>query len=418
MRVLWLVNNQMPAVGRRIGAGPIASLPWQSSLIDILSTASDHQFAVGCMSHEQFEPFDEHGVRYFSLNGGLPPSRSARVAGRWRSRLYPQPPLETAGRICAEFQPDVIHVHGTEHGLGLIADLTKVPVVVSIQGILTVYNYLERRGIDAGLILSTSPGLLVRGEGLWAGRLAYRTAAPLERRVFATCRHFIGRTRFDQDVTRVLSPRSAYYHCDEVLRAPFYQATWSAAQASPLRIYATTGAYARKDVRTLLEATALLRDSGHPQAHLLIAGRFGGVEGDRAVRRLISRLRLAPTVKLLGSLDADSIVRELQAASVFVHPSHADNSPNSLAEALLVGTPCVASAVGGVPTLAPDGEQALLVQDGDPYSLAGALCRMFDDPALAARLSAAARAAALRRHDRDTISATQLAIYQKVADSR
>jgi len=64
-------------------------------------------------------------------------------------------------------------------------------------------------------------------------------------------------------------------------------------------------------------------------------------------------------------------------------PTHADNSPNSLAEAMVVGTPCVAGAAGGIPTLGRDGVDALLVQHDDPYALAGAILRLIDDPPLA-----------------------------------
>ena len=52
-------------------------------------------------------------------------------------------------------------------------------------------------------------------------------------------------------------------------------------------------------------------------------------------------------VDWLGRLDADRIVEELLAADVFVYPSHVDNSPNSVVEAMAVGVPIVASCVGG-----------------------------------------------------------------------
>jgi glycosyltransferase involved in cell wall biosynthesis len=61
-----------------------------------------------------------------------------------------------------------------------------------------------------------------------------------------------------------------------------------------------------------------------------------------------------------------------------------------LVEALAVGTPVVATRVGGVAELVRDGENGLVVEPGDRAALALALRRLFSDDALAARLRAAA----------------------------
>ncbi len=60
-------------------------------------------------------------------------------------------------------------------------------------------------------------------------------------------------------------------------------------------------------------------------------------------------------------------------------PSHIENSPNALCEAMLVGTPCIAAFVGGVPSLVRHGEEGLLYHDADPFALAGAVDRLLGD---------------------------------------
>lgn len=238
-----------------------------------------------------------------------------------------------------------------------------------------------------------------------------------ERRIFPRCRHFIGRTRWDADVTRVLSPGARYYHCDEPLRPEFRMSVWDQSLCEPHSVFCTMGGYARKGLGTLLRAIALLCEGPAPEVRLRFAGlSLDGSEGGRAATREIRRLGLSGSVTSLGRLGPEGLARELLAASVFALPTHTDNGSNSLSEAMTVGTPCVASAVGGIPTTARDGTEALLVQDGDPYALAGSILRLLEDRELAARLSSNARATALKRHDPNTVRDTILSIYRTILD--
>jgi glycosyltransferase involved in cell wall biosynthesis len=63
----------------------------------------------------------------------------------------------------------------------------------------------------------------------------------------------------------------------------------------------------------------------------------------------------------------------------------------ALLEAMSYGLAIVATAVGGVPDVVGDGEQALVVAPGDAAALAAALARLGADAELRARLGAAAR---------------------------
>jgi glycosyltransferase involved in cell wall biosynthesis len=60
---------------------------------------------------------------------------------------------------------------------------------------------------------------------------------------------------------------------------------------------------------------------------------------------------------------------------------------NFLLEAMGIGTPCVATAVGGNPELITDGENGLLVPARDPEALANAILKLLRQPELAERLA-------------------------------
>lgn len=425
MRVLWFLDSEPPMVRRRLGKAGLNEASWHGGLAEALSRSGDVELVVACHASAPFAPFEADGVHYHEIGADHARTGAERVVERWRGLRSPTVDLEKCRALVREVRPAVVHVHGTESALGLLAERSEAPVVVSIQGLLTICRIMDSRGLDPYLLRSLSPALFLRGSGYVFQRLEVRSWSARERRTLAAARHVIGRTRFDADVVGVLNPKAHYHHCDEVLRPEFWDYEWRLGDAVPGRVFTTVRGYARKGIGTLLEALALLRDAvqrgaAAPAAlpalpHLHVAGDFVTVEGERAVRRAIRALRLEDCVTLLGTLDAPRLAGELAQAAVFALPSHIDNSPNSLAEAMLVGVPCAASAVGGVPSLARDGCEALLVQDGDPFALAGALSRVLANPDLAARLSRAARRQARRRHDPDAIRGRMLEIYEDVA---
>lgn len=101
-------------------------------------------------------------------------------------------------------------------------------------------------------------------------------------------------------------------------------------------------------------------------------------------------LGLDTRVRFLGGGDREGVLRLFRAADASVLSSAWENFPHTVVESLAVGTPVVATAVGGVPEVVRDGENGLLVPPRDPQALAAAIRRLVDDPALRARLAAAA----------------------------
>jgi glycosyltransferase involved in cell wall biosynthesis len=138
----------------------------------------------------------------------------------------------------------------------------------------------------------------------------------------------------------------------------------------------------QKSVDVALEAVAAV-----PGVTLAIAG-----DGpDRAaLERRARELALDGRARFLGSLSREGVLRLFRAADASVLSSSWENFPHTVVEALAVGTPVVATSVGGVPEVVSDGENGLLVPPGDPAALAAAIARLFDDESLRQRLADAA----------------------------
>jgi len=121
------------------------------------------------------------------------------------------------------------------------------------------------------------------------------------------------------------------------------------------------------------------------------------------------RLGLQPAFSFLGH--RDDVGARLAEADLFVLPSRSEAFPNAVLEAMGAGLPIVASGVGGILELIDSGRTGLLVPPGEPQPLADALCRLMADPALAARLGAAARDQARAHYSFDRMVASFESLY-------
>jgi glycosyltransferase involved in cell wall biosynthesis/SAM-dependent methyltransferase len=148
---------------------------------------------------------------------------------------------------------------------------------------------------------------------------------------------------------------------------------------------------AEKNLLRLIEALAGLPP---PAPRLVIAGE-GSLRA--ALERRAGELNV-PT-RFLGVVPHGALPAHFRAADCFVLPSLTEGHPKALIEAMACGLPCAASRRGGIPELIADGLTGLLFEPDDPADMTRVLGRLLDDRALAARLGAGARAAAVAGYD-------------------
>jgi glycosyltransferase involved in cell wall biosynthesis len=286
---------------------------------------------------------------------------------------------------------------------------------MSLQGLLTACERVYFRGLTWGEVARlTLRKRFALGRGEIQGYWRCQRRAALEREIIRTNHFFIGRTEWDKAFLGVLNPAATYYHCDEILRSPFYDAVWQHDAGRSRTVFCTSSTSLYKGAECLIEALALLRHAGYDDVRLRIAGIPPQGDETEFYAARARKHGVTSAIDWLGRIKADRLVSELLQASVFAYPSHIDNSPNALSEALLVGVPSVASYVGGVPSLLADGREGLLFPDADPFALAGRIRYMLDNPHLAAEMGSRARERALRRHDPQSIVERLLNIYREV----
>jgi glycosyltransferase involved in cell wall biosynthesis len=110
--------------------------------------------------------------------------------------------------------------------------------------------------------------------------------------------------------------------------------------------------------------------------------------------------------------------REIMAAGDMVlMPSDWEGLPLVLIEAMMSGTPIVATRVRGIRELLNDGTDALLVEPDDVSSYTAAIRRLLDDSAMATSLAQAAKARSADYREAAMVS-SYLRLYDQLAEGR
>jgi glycosyltransferase involved in cell wall biosynthesis len=166
----------------------------------------------------------------------------------------------------------------------------------------------------------------------------------------------------------------------------------------------------KKDHPTLLAAAALCRDV--PSLRFVVIGQ-GPLEADLRARH--AELGLGDTLRFLGYHPDPPAV--LAGADLFTLTSRHEGLPIALLEAMALGVPAVASAVGGIPEVITDQQDGILLPPGDPAPFAAAFRARANDPERRAALGAGA---ARRARDFDIArTATELeGLYRRLTTSR
>jgi glycosyltransferase involved in cell wall biosynthesis len=420
MRVLWFTNTLMPDACSYLGISDTAESGWwMTSLLGRLQQRADLSLAVVTTTGSQDLNFQSRDVDYFIVR--KPWTKTIHgLLGSPKSVMPVKSQIHKYASIVREWNPDAIHVHGTENDYGLIKawKLTEKPVAVSIQGLMALWT----RKAYGDLLPAELDGSFRRMTGIKASGLrrwnSYRARMPVEEEILRAADLVLGRTEWDRAWAWAFDPSVKYRHVDEMMRPEFVQAEpWSLASCQQHQIFCTTGGQPIKGLHVLLDSLRRLRQV-YPDVRLNVAGGGFGIPPDndyaKFVHRLIRAWDLHEAVKFLGWTNAALLVEQLMQAHCFVTPSFAENGCNALQEAMLVGVPSVAALTGGLLTTIEPERTGLSFPAGDAALLAWNIHRLFQDSALATRLGAEARMVARDRHDPVKIEEQILRVYHEL----
>lgn len=325
-------------------------------------------------------------------------------------------------QINDEVKPDIIHIHGTEfsHGLAFVNSCGSNNVVVSIQGLKSVYYYYYYYGLTKYHIYKNLTIHDIFKGTIISGKNKFRKSGELEKELLRKVGHIIGRTSWDRALTWAINPDAQYHFCNETLRSEFYSGpTWEYEKCIKHTIFLSQAGYPIKGLHMVIRAMPLILRH-YPDAKIRIAGdditrpediwglkHFTGY--GKIIKKMISKYKLNGKVIFTGNLNAEDMKKEYLRSNIFLCPSSIENSPNSLGEAQILGVPCVASYVGGIPDMMK-GNEDNLYRFEEVAMLADKVCKIFYAEKEQVNMSTIATT----RHNPVINSVTLLKIYNKI----
>lgn len=393
MRILWLTMQALPIIYKQIE--PNKSIPptggWMEGISKEVIKNNADEFGY-CFPYSTLLDGCVEGVRYYSYN----------LISDFHG--YSEQDLERLRFIIGDFKPDVIHLFGTEHThqSQLVHMVNKIGMidrlVIWIQGLVSVYSTHYNAGLPESVIKARTTKEWIKRNNVNDMRNNMSRRGEEEIACLKVAKHVFVRTDWDEAACKAINPNLNIHFCNESLRSSFYEEPkWDISNVNRHTIFLSQANYPIKGLHMMIEALRIIK-AEFPDAKVLTTGpdylhytttvdRLRLSSYQKEIIRLLKKYDLMDSLIFQGILSEEHIRQQYLDAHVFVLPSSIENSPNSLGEAMLLGTPIVASDVGGVKNMMEHGVDGLLYPFDEPYVMAEYVCRLFRDDDLAVRYS-------------------------------
>ena len=383
MKILWITNIVFPEISASLSCKQDfkSSGGWMLGAAGLLASRNDVHLCVATVSPlvSQLRRIEGESVVYYVIPIG---KGNNKVNDEYNDYWI---------KINKEFSPDVVHIHGTEssHGHAFMKACGSRNVVISIQGLISAYEYYYHYGISKSEIYKTiTIRDLIKGT-IFSGKKKFKYSSMYELDMIKSAAHIIGRTSWDKARIWAINPNAKYHFCNETLRPEFYDGTrWSYEQCIRHTIFISQASYPLKGFHQILKALPLIlrhypntmvKIAGHnPTAMDTLFQRLKLSGYGKYLKSLIRKYNLEKHIFFLGPLNAEQMKKEYLSANVFISPSSIENSPNSLGEAQILGVPCISSYVGGAMDMMNENTENLYRFE-EIEMLAYKVCRIFEN---------------------------------------
>ncbi len=433
MRVLWLCNIMLPFIAKSLGQKIVVKEGWLSGLASKLMVnqeRNDITLAICFPASENlnmvkgdtslFVKNKAQGIEYYIFREDTlhPENYDAGLE-------------ESLGAIMRDFEPDLVHIFGTEypHTLACVKAFDHPErTLIGIQGLCSAIAEVYMADLPYSVQKKKTFRDILKKDGLFDQQAKFAKRGEYEKEALALVGHVTGRTDFDREMTKKFAPNAKYHFMNETLRSDFYHDTWSIDRIERYSLFLSQGNYPIKGLHYVIDILPEIIEE-FEETVVYVAGdvitandsikdkiKISGY--GKFLLSQIKKNKLQDHVRFVGRLQSDRMCARFLKTHVFLCPSAIENSPNSVGEAMLLGVPVVSADVGGVHNLVDDGRDGILYPKDKPKRLKDSILRIFEDDKLAVLLSSNAKAHALRTHDPDTNYRRLLDIYRAIVNGK
>lgn len=377
MKVLWLCNIVLPFLCKEYKIKHTQTGGWMTGMLEYIRKNSDITIGICCPIIDEFRRKDgvKEEYRYYAFPFRKEQDNEFQMEERFCE-------------IIDDFKPEAIHIWGSEylHTYAMLKAAGRKNMLYSsvlyLQGSVSIYAKHYFDGLDSNF--KEDLGLKDEYEQFY-----YRGLT--ERKSLELCKNVIGRTQWDEAEVKQINPKVNYYHVGEILRKSFYEkmGQWKAETCKNHTIFISQASYPIKGFHYFLQALPYIVRQ-HSDVKVKVAGSNPMEEKNsyqKYIVQVIKKNKLESYIEFLGMLTEDEMCQQYLQAHVFVSCSVMENSPNSICEAMLLGTPVVASFVGGVPDLIAHCTSGFLYACDEPNMLAFYISKIWENQEMAINLS-------------------------------
>ena len=422
MRVLWVINQCIPVIARHLNIEVPNKEGWLSGLSEKLIAEKNEDLTLGICFNAGFE-YGRYKGEYEVIAYGYDDDLC-------NPEIYDESLEYRFSEIIEDFNPDVIHIFGTEypHTLAVCKaakDTSKI--LIGIQGLCSVYAKHYFDGLPEEMYVKETLRDKIKSDNIIEQQAKFVKRGEYEIEAIKLAGNVTGRTSWDKKYTSEYNPDAKYFFMNETLRNNFYVDKWEYNNCEKYTLFASQGDYPIKGLHVLLKALPEIKKD-YPDVKLYVAGnKINGEDSlkkkiligtyGRYINKLIKEGDLSENVVFLGSLCAFNMKQRYLSCNAFISPSMMENSPNSLGEAMLLSMPVISSDVGGVRDLMSE-EEGFIYPPLDEKALVECVKKCFEQNGSKAQKEMCEKAGARARitHNPDTNYKRLLEIYNEIAN--
>ena len=403
MKVLWITNVELPDAANSRGNNVVVG-GWMHQTLNYIKNSIE-LYVAACVS-EKYDWIEINSVNYCGFT--------------------PEIDEIDFERIIESIDPDCIHIWGSEYNHSYYVtkaarNLSKIEcTVLSIQGLVSVYAEHYYDGLPPELIHRRTLKEFFGRRNIAQEKKMMELQGQTEISTFQMLENCIGRTDWDYACAKQMNPQIEYHFCGEILRESFYVNRWKYEECDKEVIFFSQAHYPIKGLHIMLRALPIIKEY-YPAVVLRIVGNnpqkkaiFKRSSYEKYICNLIHDNDLSNSIEWLGQLSENEMMLNYKKANVFVCSSSIENSSNSIGEAMLVGTPIVASGVGGIKSFMEHEKEGMLYHSTAVYMLADNVIRIFNSRSLAIQLGNNAHERAKKYHCIEDNLQRLIKIYNKL----
>lgn len=407
LRLCWIVGSYLPnEVSDYFGLQRIHSGGWLQDYYKRLSTDNDTELIIISFSNKinsiKSEKFG-NSIFYIFPKGSF---------------INFENVSKSAINVILEFNPKLIHLHGTE--------FKHAGRIVLAKELLHYKLYVTIQGLPGKISNSFSSGMQFKKSfyrfRMWFdfGFLKYyfNTIYNREQLIIRKAEYYSGRTFWDYSYLKSINPMGKYIRHNYNLRSEFYTSIkWDESKVVKNKIYVSSLLPSYKGFHHLIKAVPKLIKI-YPDLEVVVPkGSFNPLfvkSYEKYLMCEIGKLGLTSIIRIEPSMSVDSVIDQMLNSKVVIIPSQVENASATLCEAQYLGVPIIAAFTGGMTELFHHEESGFYFNLKDEDVLFHRIVELFEDSKLCSQFSKKGMLLAQKRHDKDKNYTELIDIYKEI----